>query len=157
MRRLGARRLVLLVLTPILLFYCYVILAIAWSLFTDGRFAARGTALALVVLVAVTVGLVVAEVQFGRRAEGLAKEYDASLGAAPADGDGVERLPLAPSGRPDRDAADAAFDRVSERVKQAPDDWRAWYELALAYGDARDTTRGRRAMRRAIELRAGQR
>ena len=37
-------------------------------------------------------------------------------------------------------------------VEAAPEDWRAWYRLAVAYGDARDPSRGRRTMRKAIAL-----
>ena len=47
---------------------------------------------------------------------------------------------------------DAAFELRKAEVEAAPDDWRAWYRLAVAYGDARDTARGRRAMRKAIAL-----
>jgi cytochrome c-type biogenesis protein CcmH/NrfG len=151
--RFGARRLVLLVLTPILAFYFYVTLSIAWGLLRDGRLASRGMALGLIALVAVSVGLIVAELRFGQQVQALSTAYDAIPGDSAEDEDAP--LPLAPSGRPDRDAADAAFDRVRVRVEQQPDDWRAWYELGLAYGDARDTARGRRAMRHAISLRSG--
>ncbi|GAI68365.1 unnamed protein product, partial [marine sediment metagenome] len=34
----------------------------------------------------------------------------------------------------------------------APDDWRNWFRLAVAYFDARDTPRARKAMQRAIRL-----
>ena len=39
----------------------------------------------------------------------------------------------------------------------APESWRAWYRLALAYDDAGDRTRARSAARRAIALHAEQR
>ncbi|MEO7630620.1 MAG: hypothetical protein ABIS44_04680 [Mycobacteriales bacterium] len=151
--RLGARRLVLLVLTPLVAFYCYLILRIAWALWRDGRLASRGTGAALVVLVVVTLALLAAELRFGRQVEQMSKAYD----EAPDDVPAAEPLPLAPSGRPDRAAADEAFERVKLRVEEEPGDWRRWYELGLAYGDARDTSRGRRAMRRAIVLKAGER
>jgi cytochrome c-type biogenesis protein CcmH/NrfG len=153
-RRLGARRFVQLVLMPVLAFYLWVTVAIAWALFRDGRIASRGMALALMVLVGVSIGLVVAELRFGRQVEALSAAYDAEPAAAGRD---AAPLPLAPSGRPDRAAADDAFEQVRVRVEERPDDWRAWYELGLAYGDARDTARGRRAMRRAIALRTGDR
>ncbi len=145
-KRLGPRRLVLLVLTPLLLFYAYLIASAGWAMIRDDRFASRGTGAALLVLVAVAVGLVFAELRFGRQVEILSREYDLTAVSDDAP------LALSPSGRPDRDAADAAFDRVSERVKDTPQDWRGWYELGLAYGDARDTMRGRRALRKAVEL-----
>jgi len=37
----------------------------------------------------------------------------------------------------------------------APDDWRSWFRLAVAYHDARDTPRARKAMQRAIALHDG--
>jgi cytochrome c-type biogenesis protein CcmH/NrfG len=139
------------VLTPILVFYLCVVLAIAWALLRDGRLASLGIAVGLIALVGVSVALVVAELRFGWRVQALSAAYDAEPAAVVGDG---APLPLAPSGRPDRDAADAAFERVRSRVQEAPGDWRAWYELGLAYGDARDTARGRLAMRRAIALRS---
>jgi Flp pilus assembly protein TadD len=38
------------------------------------------------------------------------------------------------------------------QVESTPGDWQAWYRLAIAYGDARDTARGRRTMRKAIAM-----
>ena len=42
------------------------------------------------------------------------------------------------------------------RPRTAPDDWRSWFRLAVAYHDARDTPRARKAMQRAIALHDGQ-
>jgi hypothetical protein len=65
-------------------------------------------------------------------------------------------LPTLPSGRVQRDAADALFARRKAEVEAAPDDWRPWFKLATAYDAARDPSRGRRAMRKAVALeRAG--
>lgn len=145
-RRLTARRVVLVVLTPLLGYYLFVTLSRAWTLLRDDRVLFRGLGAGLVLLVVVAVGLVAAEIRFGRQAELLSRAYDASV-----EGD-EPPLPTAPSGQPERAAADAAFDRAKVLVEDLPDDWRGWYRLALAYGDARDTARGRRAMRRAIVL-----
>jgi cytochrome c-type biogenesis protein CcmH/NrfG len=68
-----------------------------------------------------------------------------------------EELPRTRGGRVERKAADAAFARRRAEVEQAPEDWRAWYRLAVAYGDAGDVRRGRRAMRHAIRLYDAQR
>ena len=46
-----------------------------------------------------------------------------------------------------------SFDDAAAAAEAAPEDWRAWYRLALAYDAERDTRRGRAAMRRAIALR----
>jgi Flp pilus assembly protein TadD len=37
-------------------------------------------------------------------------------------------------------------------VEDAPDDWRTWFRLGIAYDDAGDRRRAREAMRRAISL-----
>ncbi|NEE33487.1 tetratricopeptide repeat protein, partial [Streptomyces sp. SID7982] len=49
-------------------------------------------------------------------------------------------------------AADAVFTKRREETEDAPDDWRTWFRLAVAYQDARDTPRARKAMQRAIAL-----
>lgn len=45
----------------------------------------------------------------------------------------VSDLPKRPSGRIERDAADALFESVRDEVEARPDDWRVWYRLARAY------------------------
>jgi hypothetical protein len=92
------------------------------------------------------------EVRFGRSTERLGRRL-AEEGGLPEETD----LPRLPSGRVDREAADRVFDRRAAEAEAAPDDWRAWYRLGLAYGDAGDTARGRAAMRRAIALEEGER
>ena len=86
------------------------------------------------------------EVRFGFATQRLARELDAA-GRWPQ-----EHLPTMPSGRPERAAADALFETRREEVEAAPEDWQAWFRLALAYDDARDRRRARAAMRRAIAL-----
>lgn len=68
----------------------------------------------------------------------------------------VSALPTTPSGRVQRDAADALFGTVRAEVEADPDDWRRWYRLARAYDYAGDRTRAREAMRKAVALEAGQ-
>ena len=41
------------------------------------------------------------------------------------------------------------------RRRTPPDDWRCWFRLAVAYHDARDTPRARKAMQHAIALHDG--
>jgi hypothetical protein len=86
------------------------------------------------------------EVRFGLATQRLARELDAA-GRWPA-----EEPPAAPSGRPERAAADALFAVRRREVETAPQDWQAWFRLALAYDDARDRRRARAAMRHAIAL-----
>jgi cytochrome c-type biogenesis protein CcmH/NrfG len=64
----------------------------------------------------------------------------------------VSALPRRPSGRIERDAADALFDTVRAELDSDPDDWRRWYRLARAYDYAGDRGRAREAMKKAVEL-----
>ncbi|MET8898555.1 hypothetical protein [Streptomyces albogriseolus] len=85
--------------------------------------------------------------QFVRDANRLAAELDAEGGLP------VDTLRRLPSGRIDRESADEVFALRKAETEDAPDDWRSWFRLAVAYHDARDTPRARRAMQRAIALR----
>lgn len=86
---------------------------------------------------------------FARKADRLAKELEAEGGLP------VDELVRTPSGRIDRDSADAVFARRKAEAEAAPEDWRSWFRLAIAYYDARDTPRARKAMHRAIALHEG--
>lgn len=125
----------------------------AADLIATGRLAGVLIGIGVVLLVGVGAVLLYGEVRFGldtqRLGERLAQE--GGLPEVPAD------LPRLPSGRLTRDAADALFDERRAEVEADPDDWRAWFRLGTAYGDARDTPRGRRAMRRAVRLERQQR
>jgi cytochrome c-type biogenesis protein CcmH/NrfG len=68
----------------------------------------------------------------------------------------VSALPRRPSGRIERDAADALFDTVRAELHSDPDDWRRWYRLARAYDYAGDRGRAREAMKKAVELQGRQ-
>ncbi|CCK27087.1 hypothetical protein BN159_2708 [Streptomyces davaonensis JCM 4913] len=85
--------------------------------------------------------------EFVRKANALAAELDAEGGLP------VDELKRTPSGRIDRDSADEVFARRKAETEDAPEDWRSWFRLAVAYHDARDTPRARKAMQRAISLR----
>ncbi|GAA3759807.1 tetratricopeptide repeat protein [Streptomyces tremellae] len=87
--------------------------------------------------------------RFVTRANALAAELDAEGGLP------VDELARTPDGRIDRDSADAVFARRRAETEDAPDDWRCWFRLAVAYRDARDTPRARKAMQRAIALHDG--
>jgi cytochrome c-type biogenesis protein CcmH/NrfG len=87
--------------------------------------------------------------KFARSANRLAAKLE-SEGGLP-----VDELVRTPSGRIDRDSADTVFAKRRAETEAAPDDWRAWFRLAVAYHDARDTPRARKAMQRAIALHDG--
>lgn len=86
---------------------------------------------------------------FARSANRLARELEAEGGLP------VDELVRTPGGRIDRDSADAVFARRRAETEESPDDWRSWFRLAVAYYDARDTVRARKAMQRAIALHDG--
>jgi hypothetical protein len=102
--------------------------------------------LAVLVLPLIGIWFLWQTTRFAAAADRLAKELDAEGGLP------VDELLRTPSGRIDRDSADAVFARRKTETEVAPDDWRAWFRLAVAYHDARDTPRARKAMQRAIAL-----
>ncbi|MEV7674832.1 MULTISPECIES: hypothetical protein [unclassified Streptomyces] len=87
--------------------------------------------------------------RFARRANRLAAELEAEGGLP------VDELKRTAGGRIDRDSADEVFARRKAETEDSPEDWRCWFRLAVAYHDARDTPRARRAMQRAIALHEG--
>lgn len=126
--------------------YAVVLGVKAVALLRDGSLLAVLLGLAILVVPLVGVVLVVRELQFGRQCARLAATLEQE-GALPADD-----LPRRPSGRVDRGAADAWFDRARAETEAEPGSWRAWFRLALAYDAAGDRTRARAAARHAIEL-----
>ncbi|MEO8815358.1 MAG: hypothetical protein ABI307_07355 [Mycobacterium sp.] len=68
----------------------------------------------------------------------------------------VSALPRRPSGRIERDAADALFHTVREELDGDPDDWRRWYRVARAYDYAGDRRRARETMKTALRLQESQ-
>ncbi len=143
--KLKARTSAGLVILVVLLLAGYMTVR-AFALIATGQLKGIGLGVGVLLLVVVGVALLVGEVQFGRNTERLGRrlEQEGRLPAIPPE---TERLP---SGRLTRDAADALFAEREADLREAPEDWRAWFALATAYGDARDPARGRKAMRRAI-------
>ncbi|MFJ3520605.1 hypothetical protein OG444_27835 [Streptomyces sp. NBC_01232] len=84
--------------------------------------------------------------RFVTRANLLATELEAEGGLP------VDELERDKYGRILRDSADEVFARRKAETEDAPGDWRSWFRLAVAYHDARDTPRARKAMQRAISL-----
>jgi hypothetical protein len=148
MRAVTARR-VALVVAAVLGVYLVVVAERGILLLRDGRPAFVLLGVGVVLLPIVGLVVLVSELRFGQAAERLGRQLDAE-GGLPAD----ER-PAPGERAPSREAADAAFLRRKAEVEAAPRDWRAWYRLALAYGEAGDTARGRRALRHAIALHRG--
>lgn len=105
--------------------------------------------LAVLILPVIGVWFLWKNTQFVRRANRLAAELEAEGGLP------VDELVRTPGGRIDRDSADAVFAKRRAETEDTPDDWRCWFRLAVAYHDARDTPRARKAMQRAIALHEG--
>ncbi|BDZ50153.1 hypothetical protein GCM10025867_23940 [Frondihabitans sucicola] len=103
--------------------------------------------IALIVLPIIGVFALVAEIRFGIVTESIVKQLEAE-GELP-----VDDVPRRASGRYEREAADAAFPQYATAVKEAPDDWRAWFRLGLAYDACGDRRRARGAIRRSFRLR----
>ena len=120
----------------------------AVSLLTSGDLVQAGVGVGVLLLVVVGVVLVVGEVRLGAASQRLAERL-AEEGGLPYDPPGVVRRA---SGRLDKADADAVFEERKREVEAAPADWRTWWRLGAAYGEARDPRRGRRAMRRAVSL-----
>jgi hypothetical protein len=119
----------------------------AVDLFRTG--SAAGILLGIGVLLLVALGgvLVAAEVRLGMGSARLARRL-----ADEGDPGEDPELPRTPSGRLRPEAAEALFALRKSQVEAAPEDWRTWWRLAAAYGEARDTARGRQAMRKAVAL-----
>jgi hypothetical protein len=101
---------------------------------------------ALTVIAVLGAAALVLEFRFGLRSTRLVRRLEAE-GGLPS-----EDLPRRPSGRVDRAAAAAVFDRYRDETLAEPDEWRAWLRLGLAYDASGDRRRARAAVRRAISL-----
>ncbi|MEV6330828.1 hypothetical protein [Streptomyces sp. NPDC051909] len=115
-------------------------------LLLTGEPAAMGMGAIAFVLPVVGAWFLWQNTRFARRANRLAAELEAEGGLP------VDELKRTQGGRIDRDSADEVFARRKAETEDAPDDWRSWFRLAVAYHDARDTPRARKAMQRAITL-----
>lgn len=105
-------------------------------------------ALGVAVLMVVAVGLwtLYREIRFGVAMERMGRTLETEGGLP------VDDLPRSPGGRVDRAEADAQFELYRTEAEAAPEDWRSWYRLALAYDASGDRTRARGTMRRAAGL-----
>ncbi|MEU9194634.1 hypothetical protein [Streptomyces hundungensis] len=135
-----------LVTAAVLVFYFVLAGSRGVWLLEEGTFITVTLGLAVLILPLIGIWFLWANTRFVARANRLATELEAEGGLP------VDELARTPGGRIDRDSADAVFARRKEETEDAPDDWRCWFRLAVAYQDARDTPRARKAMQRAIAL-----
>lgn len=132
--------------TVLLALYVYAIWGRAQALMGTGEPVGVAIGVGVLVIPLLAVGLIAREWWLGVVVQRMADEL-ATAGELP-----VDDLPRSPGGRIDRDAADAAFVLMRERVEAAPDSWKAWYNVAFAYDAARDRKRARAALRTAARL-----
>jgi hypothetical protein len=120
---------------------------IAMAFITSGRPAAIGLGLALMGLPLIGIWVMVSTLRAGlahQRLARIAKEEGMELD--------VSSLPRMPSGRIQRDAADALFASIRNELEADPENWRRWYRLARAYDYAGDRSRARETMRKAVDM-----
>ncbi len=133
-------------LTAALLLYLVLVGVRGVLLVASGDPVGVALGIAVLVLPVVVLWTVVRELMFGRATEVMAREL-AEAGRLPPDD-----LPRTPSGRIQREAADAAFAGYRAEAEAQPEDWGAWFRLSCAYDASRDRKRARAAMRHASAL-----
>jgi hypothetical protein len=138
-----------LVTAAVLVFYFVLVGSRGVMLIQDGRLLTVTFGVAVLVLPVIGLWFLWKNTQFVRKANQLAAELEAEGGLP------VDELKRLPSGRIDRDSADEVFAKRKAETEACPGDWRCWFRLAVAYHDARDTPRARKAMQRAIALHDG--
>jgi hypothetical protein len=130
----------------LLLLYLVVLGGRAVAFLASGSGVGVAIGVALVVIALLGVFALVREFVFGLRGTRLVRRLEGE-GGLPGDD-----LPRRPSGRVDRAAAAAVFDRYRDEATAHPDDWRSWLRLGLVYDLSGDRRRARAAVRRAISL-----
>ena len=130
-----------------LLVYFVMLGRTALALIASGEPAPVGLGVALLVLPLIGLWAMVATLRAGlahQRLVRLARESGMDLD--------VSDLPRRASGRIERDAADALFERTRAELEADRDYWVRWYRLARAYDFAGDRGRARETMRTAVEM-----
>lgn len=137
------------VTAAVLVFYFVLVGSRGVMLIQTGTLLTVTFGVAVLILPIIGVWFLWKNTQFVRKANALAEKLEAEGGLP------VDELKRTPSGRIDRDSADEVFEKRKAETEAAPGDWRTWFRLAVAYHDARDTPRARKAMQRAIALHEG--
>lgn len=130
-----------------LLTYIVLLGRTAVLMIASGRGVAIALGSALLIMPAIGLWAMIATLRAG-----LAHQKLARLAAEDGMELDVTALPRRPSGRIERDAADALFADVRAELDSDPHNWRRWYRLARAYDYAGDRSRAREAMKTAVEM-----
>jgi hypothetical protein len=134
------------VMTLLLALYLAVAVQYGIALIGVNEPVATTIGIGLLVFPFLGLGVITAELVFTVRGQALARRLEAEGGMP------TEELPLTPSGRIDRKAADALFPTYEAAAKADPENWRTWFRLGLAYDACGDRRRARWATRQAIRL-----
>ena len=128
----------------------YAGLLVSWGLAVVRNGSPVAVVLGIGILAVPLLGVlaVVREIRFGVESARLARIL------VEEDGVPLETVARDAHGRVDLAAADIEWQRRKAIVDAAPEDWRAWFLLGIAYDNARDRKQGRAAVRKAIALRA---
>ncbi|WP_410613541.1 tetratricopeptide repeat protein [Amycolatopsis sp. lyj-109] len=145
-------RTVALLLTAALVVYLFLLADRGFALVKTGTGVGVALGAGVLLLPVLGVWVVVMTWRNGLQVQRLSRRLDAE-GALPD----VSDLPRRPSGRVDREAADAWFEDRRAEVEADQGNWRVWYKLAYAYDIAGDRSRARETMKKAIELEAADR
>jgi cytochrome c-type biogenesis protein CcmH/NrfG len=146
-RRILRLKLTIAFMCAALLVYLVLLGRTAVLMISSGRAVAVVLGVALLILPAIGLWAMIATLRAGFAHQKLAR-----LVAEDGMELDVSALPRRPSGRIERNAADALFDTVRAELDSDPGDWRRWYRLARAYDYAGDRGRAREAMKKAVEL-----
>lgn len=139
-----------LIMAALLVLYVALVGWRAVQFMGTGEPVAIAMGVALVVLPIIAVWALWRELSFGVRSHELVKRLDAEGGLD-------LELPLLPSGRPERGAAEAELGEFISAAEAEPESWRAALRLGLAHDAAGDRRSARQAVRRAIELERAER
>jgi hypothetical protein len=131
-------------MAALLVLYMWVAGYQGYVMITSGNGIVITMGVALLVLPVIGVWALVRELSFGVRSGNLIKRLEAENGLP------VDDLEHRPSGRTIRESADEEFPRYAAEVEAAPESWRAWMRLGLAYDASGDRKRARSAVRTAI-------
>jgi len=140
-KKLGA-----MVMSALLLVYIMLLANTGLNLLTTGLPLAQVMGFLILVFPLLGLWAMVVEFKFGVAAEKLIARIEAE-GAWPDLG-----IETRPSGRAVRASADSAFAKWSAAAEQDSENFRAWFNLSLAYDACGDRRRARSAMRKAIAL-----
>ncbi len=140
-------RTVALLLTAVLAVYFVLLGGKGVLLIGTGDPVGIGLGVGVLILPLIGAWIAWTNLRFGLKTEKMARQL-ADEGGLPD----TSSLPRRPSGRVDRDAADAWFEERRVETEAEPNDWRSWFRLAQAYDLAGDRGRARETMRKAIAL-----